>query len=70
VKKHEEIFVPELEEIPDTIRYKPWTEKEDEVVKKYYPTKPTAAIAKYLDRTKHSIEQHAREIGLKKGVQL
>lgn len=41
-----------------------WTEKEIEYVKKWYCKKPTAEIAKHLDRTEVSIRHKADRLGM------
>ena len=64
-KKHEEIVVPELEAIPDTM-HRPWSEREMDVLRRYFPTKPTAAIARYLGRTTRSTSVKASDMGIKK----
>lgn len=43
-----------------------WTEKEIEILKEMYPTKPTRLIAEKLGRTVMAVRTYARNVGVKK----
>lgn len=45
---------------------RPWTAVELDLVRELYPTFPTVALARTLNRTKCSVHAAAREIGVKK----
>ena len=59
-------FDAELEEIAKTYtpKYRPWTEKEDEMLRRYYGRVPLTMLVKKLDRTKNSITGYAAKIGI------
>jgi hypothetical protein len=45
---------------------RPWTKAEDKLMRKLYPHKPTAEIAKALGRSASSVYQHSAVLGLRK----
>ena len=59
-----DIYIPELEAIPDVERRRPWTEWEESVLREYYARKPAEAIAKVLNRSAAAIQQKARTMGI------
>ena len=54
-----------LDALPDSTRVL-WTEFDDEMIRKHYPTKGTA-IAKALGKTRGAVSNHASKIGVKFG---
>jgi len=56
----EEIVIPELEALVGTYEgLRLWTEEEENIVRKYYGSVPTAAIAKQLGRTIEAVDSKA-----------
>ena len=44
---------------------KPWTEKEDEAIRKYYPVNGTKSLMAFLGRSSDSIIHRAKKLGVK-----
>ena len=60
-----EIVIPELENTPDRITRRTWSDWEETVLRKYYGKKPDDAIAKVLNRSAHAVREKARNLRLK-----
>lgn len=58
-------IIKELEAAPPTFE-KTWSEFELEMLRKYYPTKNTKAIAKILGKSWGSVRNKAERLALKK----
>jgi DNA-directed RNA polymerase specialized sigma24 family protein len=64
----DEIEIPELECLIAESKIKPWTDKEEAVLRKYYPKGvPAKELAKYLGRTIGSVNCKAQQMGLEWG---
>lgn len=58
-------IIRELEAAP-AAKYRPWTDFELEVIKKYYPIKSPVVLAKVLNRTTQAIYSKAKMLQLVK----
>jgi hypothetical protein len=65
--RFEDRVIAELEAAPDYgWRGAIFTPKEDEIIRKYYPTKGGAAVAKALNKTRSQVTHRAAEIGVRR----
>lgn len=65
MKYHEpEIVVPELEKLRSEPRYRPWSARDEAVLRRYYGAVPTNALAEKLGRTKVAVRMKAEHMGL------
>jgi len=55
-----------LDEAPDNIKFRHYTEFEDEMIRKYYHLKGPEALAKALNRSKAGIRNRAFILGVKR----
>ncbi len=61
-----EIVVPELEQVIGTRTTSKWTDREERVLRIYWPKKvPVRSLAKYLGKTPDAVERKATRLGLR-----
>ena len=67
--RRNQIVIPELEEA-DPRKYRPWTHKEEEVMREYYPRVEVDRLVEYLKkefppgRTKYAVTGKAYQLGI------
>jgi hypothetical protein len=63
----EEIEIPELERLIIESKIKPWTDREEAILRKYYPKGVSAKeLSKYLERTPGSVTNKIAALGLER----
>ena len=60
-----EVKVADLDALP-TSKWQGWTAEEVAILRKYYPTKDTGALARLIGRNPKATQAKAMELGLRK----
>ena len=64
VKDYTRPIVEVIEELHNEFDLKPWTEEEDNIIKKYFPIENRNVYKRLLNRTKEAVGHRAKKLGL------